>query len=141
MSGNGRRERRNNDDKGLLWKLPVIKTSEFGKLGPAFGVGVGCGLGVGIGFLGGLGIGPGIPGLQLGAGFGAGCGVGVGFGYGMGKGVAHDDVRRYSNVGRLSLESGHLPSQEDIGVLIDDLVVQTKKVIRATSREIDKWRR
>ncbi|KAI3912623.1 hypothetical protein MKW92_005470, partial [Papaver armeniacum] len=88
-----------------------------------------------------VGIGPGIPGLQLGAGFGAGCGVGAGFGYGMGKGVAHDDVRRYSNVGRPSLENGHLPSQEEIGVLIDDLVVQTKKVIRATSREIDKWRR
>lgn len=59
----------------------------------------------------GVGIGPGIPGLQLGAGFGAGCGVGAGFGYGMGKGVAHDDVRRYSNVGRPSLENGHLPSQ------------------------------
>ncbi|XP_026435315.1 uncharacterized protein LOC113333040 isoform X1 [Papaver somniferum] len=141
MSGDGRRERRDNDDKGLLWKLPVIKTNELGKLGPAFGIGVGFGLGVGIGFLGGVGIGPGIPGLQLGAGFGAGCGVGAGFGYGMGKGVAHDDVRRYSNVGRPSLENGHLPSQEEIGVLIDDLVVQTKKVIRVTSREIDKWRR
>ncbi|MCL7022672.1 hypothetical protein MKW94_022213, partial [Papaver nudicaule] len=88
-----------------------------------------------------VGIGPGIPGLQLGAGFGAGCGVGVGFGYGMGKGVAHDDVRRYSNIDRFSLENRRLPSQEEIGVLIDDLVVQTKKVIRATSREIDKWRR
>ncbi|XP_026435316.1 chorion class B protein M3A5-like isoform X2 [Papaver somniferum] len=112
MSGDGRRERRDNDDKGLLWKLPVIKTNELGKLGPAFGIGVGFGLGVGIGFLGGVGIGPGIPGLQLGAGFGAGCGVGAGFGYGMGKGVAHDDVRRYSNVGRPSLENGHLPSQK-----------------------------
>ncbi|OVA15463.1 hypothetical protein BVC80_8411g8 [Macleaya cordata] len=138
MSGEGRRE---NEEKGLLWKLPVVKTKQLGKVGPAFGIGAGCGLGFGFGLLGGVGIGPGIPGLQLGFGIGAGCGVGLGFGYGMGKGIAHDDTRRYSNVGRLSLGSGNLPSQEELGVMIDELVVQTKKVIRATSREIDKWRR
>jgi hypothetical protein len=44
----------NNDiDKGLLWKLPVVKFSNYGKVGPGFGFGAGCGLGFGIGFLGG----------------------------------------------------------------------------------------
>ncbi|KAI3899371.1 hypothetical protein MKW92_037393 [Papaver armeniacum] len=99
-----------NNAKGFLWKLPVFKTKELGKLGPAFGLGVGCGVGFGVGFLGGLGIGPGLSSkLQLGVGFGAGCGVGVGFGYGMGKGVAQDDSGRHANLGRLSLENGKLP--------------------------------
>lgn len=44
----------NDADKGLLWKLPVIKTSQFGKIGPAFGVGAGCGFGFGLGLLGGF---------------------------------------------------------------------------------------
>jgi len=41
------------DDKGLLWKLPVIKSDQLGKVGPAFGIGAGCGLGFGAGLLGG----------------------------------------------------------------------------------------
>ncbi|XP_010063733.2 glycine-rich cell wall structural protein 1 [Eucalyptus grandis] len=129
------------DDRGLLWKLPAVRSKQLGKLGPAFGVGAGCGLGAGLGLMGGLGFGPGIPGLQLGFGIGAGCGVGVGFGYGVGRGIAHDDTRRYSNVGNLFNGSGSLPTQDEIGALVDDLVINTKKLISATSREIDKWRR
>lgn len=43
----------NDDDKGLLWKLPVVRSSSFGKMGPGFGVGAGCGVGFGLGLLGG----------------------------------------------------------------------------------------
>lgn len=59
----------------------------------------------------GAGFGPGIPGLQLGFGLGVGCGVGVGFGYGTGRGVAYDEERKYSNVGRLFHRPGNLPTQ------------------------------
>ena len=31
-----------------------MKTSQFGKIGPAFGVGAGCGFGFGLGLLGGF---------------------------------------------------------------------------------------
>ncbi|XP_034674689.1 protein TRIGALACTOSYLDIACYLGLYCEROL 5, chloroplastic [Vitis riparia] len=127
-------------EKGLLWKLPVLKSKQVGKLGPGFGFGAGCGIGLGAGFLGGIGFGPGIPGLQLGVGFGAGCGVGLGFGYGVGRGVAHDEYRRYSNVGKL-FKGRDLPTQDDIGVLVDEVVRNTKKLIKATEREIEKWRR
>lgn len=41
------------EDKALIWKLPVIKSKDLGKLGPAFGYGVGCGFGLGVGLLGG----------------------------------------------------------------------------------------
>ncbi|KAG9457030.1 hypothetical protein H6P81_001538 [Aristolochia fimbriata] len=129
------------DDKGIIWKLPTLRAKPLGKLGPAFGYGAGCGVGLGFGLLGGAGFGAGFPGLQIGFGFGAGCGVGVGFGYGMGKGVAYDDSRRYTNVGKLFQGSGNLPSQEQIGALLDELVINTKKLITVTSREIDKWRR
>lgn len=61
-------------------------------------------------FTPGIGFGPGIPGLQLGVGFGAGCGVGLGFGYGVGRGVAHDEYRRYPNVGKL-FKGRDLPTQ------------------------------
>ncbi|KZV50893.1 ATP-dependent Clp protease ATP-binding subunit clpX-like, mitochondrial [Dorcoceras hygrometricum] len=97
--------------KGLLWKLPVVKSRQLGKLGPAFGVGAGCGLGFGIGFFGGAAIGPGIPGLQLGFGIGAGCGVGMGFGYGLGRGVSYDENGRFSNIGRLVNGRGNVPIQ------------------------------
>ncbi|KAI8000445.1 hypothetical protein LOK49_LG09G01892 [Camellia lanceoleosa] len=134
-----------NEDKGLLWRLPVIKSKELGKLGPAFGIGAGCGVGLCIGLIGGTGFGPGIPGLQLGFGLGAGCGVGLGFGYGMGRGIAYDDSRRYSNVGKFfngkANFHSNLPSQDEIGALIDELVMNTKKLIKATSTEVDKWRR
>ncbi|XP_043718687.1 protein TRIGALACTOSYLDIACYLGLYCEROL 5, chloroplastic [Telopea speciosissima] len=123
----------NDSEKGWLWKLPVLKSKHLGKLGPGFGLGAGCGFGLGVGFLGGVGVGPGIPGLQIGFGVGAGCGVGLGFGYGIGRGVAHDEYRRHTNVG--------LPSQGEIGALIDEVVINTKKLIRVTSKEIDKWRR
>ncbi|WVZ15615.1 hypothetical protein V8G54_013181 [Vigna mungo] len=53
------------DNKGLLWKLPVIKSDQFGKVGPAFGIGVGCGLGFGAGFLGGLLLNPPLHLLQF----------------------------------------------------------------------------
>ncbi|XP_052200798.1 uncharacterized protein LOC127807177 isoform X2 [Diospyros lotus] len=126
-------------EKGLLWKLPAIKTKQLGKLGPAFGIGAGCGFGFGIGLIGGFG--PGIPGLQLGFGLGAGCGIGLGLGYGMGRGIAYDENRRYTNVGKFLNSPGHLPSQDEIGVLFDELVINTKKLIKATSKEVEKWRR
>ncbi|KAJ6825050.1 keratin, type II cytoskeletal 5-like [Iris pallida] len=128
------------DDKGLLWKLPVVKSKDVGKLGPGFGVGAGCGVGFGVGLFGGAGIGAGFPGLQFGFGLGAGCGVGLGFGYGVGKGIAYDENQKYTNVGKLFHGAGKLPSQEQIDVLIDDLVVNTKKLIKATTREFEKWR-
>lgn len=59
----------------------------------------------------GTGFGPGFPGLQLGFGLGAGCGIGLGFGYGAGRGIAHDEYRKYSNVGKLFSGSGHFPTQ------------------------------
>lgn len=42
-------------DRGLLWRLlPVLKSRDLGKLGPAFGYGIGCGAGIGVGLIGGL---------------------------------------------------------------------------------------
>ncbi|XP_057793861.1 uncharacterized protein LOC131010377 [Salvia miltiorrhiza] len=130
------------EEKGLLWKLPPLKSNQLGKLGPAFGIGAGCGFGFAFGLLGGAGFGPGIPGLQLGFGFGAGCGVGVGFGYGVGRGIAYDDSRKYSNVDKAfhNFRARALPAQDEIGDLVDELVVNTKKLIQATSREVNKWR-
>ncbi|KAJ4829541.1 hypothetical protein Tsubulata_051157 [Turnera subulata] len=124
------------DNKGLLWKLPEVRLKEFGKLGPAFGFGAGCGVGFGVGLIGGggIGFGPGVPGLQFGFGLGAGCGVGYGFGYGLGKGVARDESRTYSNV-------ANLPTQRELGALATELVFSTQKLIEATTREIEKWRR
>ncbi|GJT83679.1 hypothetical protein Tco_1058021 [Tanacetum coccineum] len=45
---------RNNDDddRGLLWKLPAVYSDKLGKVGPAFGLGAGCGLGFGVGLIG-----------------------------------------------------------------------------------------
>ncbi|XP_077224644.1 glycine-rich protein [Tasmannia lanceolata] len=129
------------EERGFIWRLPVLKSKQLGKIGPGFGFGAGCGVGFGIGLLGGVGLGPGIPGLQFGFGMGAGCGIGLGFGYGMGRGVAHDEHRRYTNVGNIFNGSHNLPTQDEIGVLIDELVVNTKRLIKTTSKEIDKWRR
>ncbi|KAK1299576.1 hypothetical protein QJS10_CPB13g01091 [Acorus calamus] len=128
------------DDKGLLWRLPVAKSKNIGKIGPGFGYGAGCGVGFGLGLVGGAGIGAGFPGLQFGIGIGAGCGIGIGFGYGVGRGVAYDESRRYSNVGKLFQQAGNPSSPDHITVLIDDLVANTKKLIKATSKEIEKWR-
>ncbi|KAL8482330.1 hypothetical protein ACS0TY_028486 [Phlomoides rotata] len=100
---------RDEEEKGLLWKLPSLKSRQLGSLGPAFGVGAGCGVGFSLGLIGGTGFGPGIPGLQLGFGFGAGCGIGVGFGYGLGRGIAYDANRRYSNVGGVFQNRGIVP--------------------------------
>ncbi|KAF2299628.1 hypothetical protein P3X46_035236 [Hevea brasiliensis] len=133
--------RSDEEEKGLLWKLPEVRFKDLGKVGPAFGLGAGCGVGFGVGLIGGVGLGPGIPGLQMGFGFGAGCGIGYGFGYGVGRGVAHDENRRYSNVGTFFHGPGNLPTQDEIGGLIDELVINTKKLVRATSREIEKWRK
>ncbi|XXG39429.1 hypothetical protein AAC387_Pa01g0390 [Persea americana] len=129
------------DDRGLIWRLPLIRSKELGKLGPAVGFGAGCGFGLGLGLLGGAGLGVGIPSLQIGFGIGAGCGIGVGFGYGVGRGVAFDENRRYTNVGNLFRGLGSLPSQDQMGDAIDELVVNTKKLIKVTAKEIDKWRR
>ncbi|KAM7280398.1 hypothetical protein ACFE04_007532 [Oxalis oulophora] len=129
------------DNKGLLWKLPEVRIKDLGKVGPAFGLGAGCGIGFGFGLLGGAGIGPGIPGLQLGFGLGVGCGVGFGFGYGLGKGVARDQFRRYSNVGKLIHRPTNFPSPDEVNALLDELVSQTKRIANATSRELEKWRR
>lgn len=128
-----RRRSNGDDDKGLLWKLPQVRIKDVGKVGPAFGLGFGCGFGFGAGLIGGVGFGPGVPGLQFGLGFGAGCGIGVGFGYGVGRGAAYDHSRSYYNVGK--------PSLDEVDSLIDELVVHTKKLVKATSKEIDKWRR
>lgn len=47
--------RRNGEDEhiGLLWRLPVVKSKQLGKIGPAFGFGAGCGVGFGLGLMGG----------------------------------------------------------------------------------------
>ncbi|XP_008808971.1 protein TRIGALACTOSYLDIACYLGLYCEROL 5, chloroplastic-like isoform X1 [Phoenix dactylifera] len=127
-------------EKGLLWKLPEVKSKDLGKLGPAFGFGAGCGAGFGVGLFGGAGLGLGFPGLQFGFGIGSGCGIGLGFGYGMGKGIAYDENQRYTNVGKLFQGTKNLPAQDHIGALVDGLVVNTKKLIEATSRGIEKWR-
>ncbi|XP_031490751.1 uncharacterized protein LOC116257878 isoform X1 [Nymphaea colorata] len=133
------------NNKGLLWKLPVVKSRHLGKLGPGFGYGAGCGVGLGIGLLGGAGLGFGIPGLQFGFGVGAGCGIGIGFGYGVGRGIAYDENRRYTNVGKLlNTQKDFLDQyviQDQIGALVDQVVLTTKKLVAASSREIDKWRR
>uniref|UniRef100_A0A0D9XQQ8 Glycine-rich protein n=1 Tax=Leersia perrieri TaxID=77586 RepID=A0A0D9XQQ8_9ORYZ len=125
--------------KPLLWRLPEVASTELGKIGPAFGLGIGCGAGAGVGFFGGAGLGYGFPGLTLGFGVGAGCGVGFGFGYGLGKGIAYDENKRYSNVGKMFQEAPSLPVDTVAG-LVDELVVNTKKFVRATSKEIEKWR-
>ncbi|KAG0485118.1 hypothetical protein HPP92_009197 [Vanilla planifolia] len=130
----------NGGNKGLLWRLPVVKSKDLGKLGPGIGFGAGCGVGVGFGLFGGAGLGAGFPGLQFGAGIGAGCGIGFGFGYGLGKGIAYDDSRRYSNIGKLFRRNGSLPSQDRIDALMDDLVITARKLMEATSREIEKWK-
>ncbi|KAJ8747198.1 hypothetical protein K2173_014425 [Erythroxylum novogranatense] len=75
------------EEKGLLWKLSEVRLKDLGKVGPGFG----------------LGKGPGILGLQFGFEVGAGCGVGYRFGYGVRRGVAHDDKRRYSNIGKYGI--------------------------------------
>ncbi|URE09855.1 hypothetical protein MUK42_21659 [Musa troglodytarum] len=62
-------------EKAFVWKLPVVKTEDLGKLGPGLSFGAGCGVGVGIGLFGGAGLGAGFPGLQFGVGAGAGCGI------------------------------------------------------------------
>ncbi|KAG6541973.1 hypothetical protein Mapa_016610 [Marchantia paleacea] len=129
--------------KGFLWRLPVIESSEWGKLGPAFGYGIGCGFGVGAGIVGGAGIGLGFPGLQFGAGIGAGCGLGVGFGYGLGKGRAYDENGQYSNIGKLSPRKKRSSGETmgEFGAIVDDFVGGFKKVIDALERESDKRRR
>ncbi|KAJ8484228.1 hypothetical protein OPV22_016713 [Ensete ventricosum] len=131
--------RRSKPAKGFVWKLPVVKTDDLGKLGPGLSFGAGCGVGVGIGLFGGAGLGAGFPGLRFGIGAGAGCGIGLGFGYGMGKGVAFDDDNgKHTNVGKLF--QGNSPSHGQIGGLIDEVVVNAKKLVKATSQEIEKWR-
>ncbi|OEL35189.1 hypothetical protein BAE44_0003794 [Dichanthelium oligosanthes] len=127
--------------RGPLWSLPVARSDVLGKLGPAFGIGAGCGVGVCFGLIGGAGIGAGFPGLQLGFGAGAGCGIGVGFGYGFGKGVAYDESGRCSNIRRPLQNSRSLAYDEQFDIMFDELMESTRKLIKATSKELDKWRR
>ncbi|GMH31418.1 hypothetical protein Nepgr_033261 [Nepenthes gracilis] len=134
-------DRRAEWDWGLLWKLPELRTKHLGRVGPAFGVGIGCGCGFGLGLVGGAGFGPGIPGMQFGFGVGVGCGVGLGFGYGVGRGIAYIENQRYFNIGRLFHEPGNLPSHDQIAAVVDELVLNTRKLMVATSKEIEKWRR
>ncbi|CAO1944158.1 unnamed protein product, partial [Urochloa humidicola] len=125
--------------RGPFWSLPVARSDALGKLGPGFGIGAGCGVGVGFGLVGGIGAG--FPGLQLGFGAGAGCGIGIGFGYGFGKGVAYDESGRYSNI-RRPFQSSRSPAyDEQFDIMFDELMESTRKLIKATSKEIDKWRR
>ncbi|CAN6346795.1 unnamed protein product [Urochloa humidicola] len=132
MGGGGRRVPR--------WGLPPARSKLLGKLGPSFGAGAGCGVGVVIGLIGGVG--PGFPGLRLGFGVGAGCGIGIGFGYGFGKGVAYDGNGKYSNIGISNQKSqGAFPSEEQIDILVDEMIENTKRLIKVTLKEIDKWRR
>lgn len=59
MNKKGRKEgEEGEEEKGLVWKLPQLKSKQLGKLGPAFGIGAGCGLGFGIGLLGGTRLSP-----------------------------------------------------------------------------------
>ncbi|KAH9562936.1 hypothetical protein CY35_05G098400 [Sphagnum magellanicum] len=134
--------RDDDEQKGLLWRLPKLETADLGKLGPGFGYGIGCGFGVGAGVIGGAGLGFGFPGLQLGFGLGAGCGVGVGFGYGLGKGRAYDADRRYSNLGRLPKRSNGVAgsSGAEIGAILDDFVSGIKRALESIQNE-DRKRR
>ncbi|OEL31396.1 hypothetical protein BAE44_0007585, partial [Dichanthelium oligosanthes] len=72
---------------------------------------------------------------------GAGCGIGIGFGYGFGKGVAYDENGKRSNISRSNQKSKVLPSEDQIDILVDEVIENTKKLIKATLKEIDKWRR
>jgi hypothetical protein len=123
--------------RGLAWKLPLVKSKELGKIGPAMGYGIGCGFGLGAGIIGGAGIGIGVPGVQFGFGIGAGCGVGLGFGYGVGRGWAYDENGKYNNVGRG--KNGSYENQ--IEALMDDVISSTKRAFNAIEREIQKRRR
>lgn len=49
-----RTEEAEGEDKGPIWKLPVVRSNQLGKVGPAFGIGAGCGVGFGVGLLGGI---------------------------------------------------------------------------------------
>ncbi|KAF7032075.1 hypothetical protein CFC21_043297 [Triticum aestivum] len=89
----------------------------------------------------GAGIGAGFPGLQLGFGAGAGCGIGIGFGYGFGKGIAYDENGKYSNIRRSFQNTGSLPYDQEFDILFDEVMESTRKLIKATTKEIDKWRR
>lgn len=122
-------------NKGLLWKLPVIRTPELGKLGPGFGYGVGCGFGIGAGVVGGAGLGFGFPGLQFGVGLGAGCGIGIGFGYGLGRGRAYDENGSHSNIGKLSHKRGEDTPGAEIGAIIDDFVSGLKQAFESFDKE------
>lgn len=77
----------------------------------------------------------------MGFGAGAGCGIGIGFGYGFGKGVAYDESGRYSNIRRPFQNSRSLAYDEQFDIMFDELMESTRKLIKATSKELDKWRR
>ncbi|KAG0584388.1 hypothetical protein M758_3G206600 [Ceratodon purpureus] len=119
------------DRKGIMSRLPKLRTHDWGTLGPAFGYGIGCGVGFGAGIVGGAGLGLGFPGLQVGFGVGAGCGVGIGFGYGLGKGRAYDDNVTYSNIGRLPKRQKSFAGSTgaELGAIVDDFVTGVKRAL------------
>lgn len=41
------------DERGLLGRLPKLRSRDWGNIGPAFGYGIGCGVGLGAGIVGG----------------------------------------------------------------------------------------
>ncbi|KAG7025114.1 hypothetical protein SDJN02_13937 [Cucurbita argyrosperma subsp. argyrosperma] len=126
---NGSRHEGGEDESGMLWKLPVLKSSRIGRLGPAFGLGVGCGVGFGIGLVGGFL-------LQLGFGvLVSGCGLGLGFGY------AIEELLLFCHQETFLDFHFYFISRDEIGALVDELALNTKKLIRVTAQEIDKWKR
>ncbi|KMZ67776.1 hypothetical protein ZOSMA_25G01670 [Zostera marina] len=130
--------RRDEEGKGILWKLPVVNNKDLGKLGPGFGAGVGCGVGFGIGLFGGVcfGFGAGFPGLQIGFGVGGGCGIGIGFGYGIGRGVGYDEHKKYSNAGKMFGNSGNLLPGTQLSTLLEDLGDFTTTQIACARKQI-----
>ncbi|KAJ7539602.1 hypothetical protein O6H91_11G101100 [Diphasiastrum complanatum] len=128
---------RYDEAKGLVWRLPLVRAADVGKLGPAFGLGMGCGVGVGVGIVGGAGLGFGFPGLQLGVGLGVGCGVGVGFGYGLGKGRAYDENGGHSNLGKVRVRKNGAVSGSEVGAILDDFVSEIKRALETLDKGSD----
>lgn len=125
---------RDEEGKGILWKLPVVKNKDLGKLGPGFGAGVGCGVGLSGGVC--FGFETGFPGLQIGFGVGGGCGIGIGFGYGVGRGVGYDERKKYSNAGKMFGNTGNLLPGTQLSTLLEDIAGFTERQIACARKQI-----
>ncbi|TKW27220.1 hypothetical protein SEVIR_3G243700v4 [Setaria viridis] len=78
---------------------------------------------------------------KLGPSFGAGAGCGVGVGVGLIGGVGPGFPGLHLGFG-VGVGCGiGIGFGDQIDVLLDELIENTKKLIKATSKEIDKWRR